>query len=94
MFVVLQQKTTTVVVVLPTLEGAWITDGTFGANGVTMIHPVGNRRLLPIRIQFTPLLRRLSSQANRYFCWVAHNLAKVLFIFVEDWSSNLRKVLH
>ncbi len=38
MFVVLQQKTTTAVVVLPTLEGAWITDGTLSANGVTMIH--------------------------------------------------------
>jgi hypothetical protein len=32
------EKTTTPVVVLPTLKSAWITDGTLCANGLTMIH--------------------------------------------------------
>jgi len=48
----IKKTTTPIVVVLPTLYSAWITDGVF-ANWMTMIHPVLNRRLLPIRCQFT-----------------------------------------
>jgi hypothetical protein len=55
MYVVMSIKKTTtpIVVVLPTLSSARITDG-LSTNGLTMIHPVGNRRLLPIHFQFTP----------------------------------------